>query len=370
MTGSDVFWLSQDLWKGTQFDYSIAQRDRQYGWAVLDDFKTFSSTIAVTSNKRYWTSEGNQYVSYESVGGTGTSGANVTKDNAAYTVPTGMPIFTPFGGNSPMGAPVGLTGTTLYAAGAVLPTPGQVTLGASSTNAEDGAILVLGDDVGTTAQMPFVPYLGSANQPGSVLVFECRVKLSSLVTNAQNSLFLGLMGGAAANTAVTPAFGASGIPLAYGSGSSTLFSTTPSLLGFGWQSTGTDKHMYTVHNVQGGTASVTDLMNMATQQIAGQYVFTPDGTTLTRNAYVKLGFRVDLYTGIFTPYLNGFPFNGNYLPNKAITGLNAVAPTPSDSTTANWPNTPMTLCAAVGQYANGTILTLEMDWWACAQTQG
>lgn len=362
MTGSDIFTLSQSLWGGIKPEMIFGMRDRQYGWGVRDDFTNLGLVTAISSGVAYYQSEGNFYRSYEERSGS-TSTQAITIDNTGYTVPSGLPITTPFGGNPPNTNTQNTAITALYSNPAVIPTPGQIKFNPSN-NAADRAFLSMGSMTSSTNVAPFFPYLAS-NQTPSVLAFECRVKLSSINTQLTN-LFIGLAASGAAQSTN---------PIA----SNTAFSTTPDLLGFGFLSGDTQYQLGLVYNVASGTvqdqavSANLNLCTMTTQKIAGQYVFSHDGSTLTDAAYVKLGFKVDTTqgSGMFTPYLNGIPFDGKLLPNKAITGFtNAGTPTIGGTGLGVWPANPMTLCAGLFQKDGTTAATMTMDWWACAQTQG
>lgn len=313
LPGSDIFGLSQDLWKTLLTDQIFAYRDRQAGWGIFDDFKSFGQTAAVASNLGRYASEGNVYRTYEFGA---TSAATIAAGSKNYTVPTGG-ILSPNGQN------------TQYGAGLVLPTPGAITL--TGTAYADSQVSIQAGPVSATANIvPFnVLPLSSTNTPQD-LVFEARFQISSIATTLAN-FFIGLAGSGAAVSAV---------PFA----SNTAFATSKSLLGFGFLS--------------GDTAAQLSLYYERNAGTVGSKVIT--GTTLAATTYIKAGFRWSGQAQTLTPYINGVAQDGvsgpNLILNKTVTGA------------APWPDDYMTLCAGLFQKDTSTALTATIDWWAVAQS--
>ena len=346
---NDLFGPSETLWGDVPLDYIFGFKDRNIGWGVRDDFTNYALDIAIASNVGYPTSEGNVYRTFESVGGSGTSGQNILPSTTGtYTVPTGMPIYSPQGWNNP-----GLNSmSALYAAGAVIPTPGQITF--TPTTTTDQGNIVLAPNSGTTNYGCFTPYPITSGVQGPVY-FECRIKLSALATGI-TTFFIGLAGTGGGITAV-PA-GASVF-------AASLSSATSSLLGFGCVKGDTASRIGLVYSkasgayTDGASASSTTLCTVgATPSYNGLQV-------VGNGQYFKLGFKYDPATGILMPFVNGIPQDG-------ISNLSGPKQSLTSTQTASatlWPADPMTFAA--GLYQTGsTMQTMTIDWYQIVQMAG
>lgn len=347
LPGSDILGLSQDLWKSITPDQILAFRDRQYGYGIFDDFKSFGQTAVLASPSGRYASEGNTYRSYEVVGGS--FAANITAAASYYTLPTGVNITTPNGSS------------TLVAAGATIPTPGGITLGANSSQQFDCAILQAGPVGVANNILPFSAIPGTAVQGASTalvnsgdLVFEARFALSTVksASTNYNDIFLGLCGSGAAQASTN-------LPLAISSASA--YGTTKSMLGFGMLTGGNPGQIDLVYQRVSGTIGV--MSNIVTIPTGtGTPTATPgsSGNQLLAGAFLKLGFRYSYSGQNLTPYVNGVAQDGVSGPNKIVKSSVVTAGTP-------WPNDFMTLCAAVVAELTPFTSALTLDWWACAQ---
>lgn len=350
--GADLFGLSQALWGQVPADLLQGYwGDRDIGWMRGDDFSNFAKQVALSSNVGYATSEGNTYRTWESNGGSGTSAQCIVPSNSPWTVPSAFNVYSPNGG------------AILYPGGSVIPTPGQIAFTPTATT--DQGQLVLAPDIDGTINVPtglFNPYPISSGVQGAVF-FECRLQLSSLTT-AFTSFFAGLVGAGAAVGATSNPVGAS------------AFSTTPSLLGFGCLKGDSSGQIGLVYSKAGGPVSdqaTNSALNLLTLgsisrtaapvvSVAGPGGIPASAAAVYEGAYLKLGFKYDPASGIFTPYINGVAQDGRVAPNKTLG---------SSVTTSStvWPADQMTFGA--GLYQTGaTYQKLTIDWWRAAQLAG
>ena len=329
----DIFGLSERLWGDYPIDYILGYKDRDYGWGVFDDFKTWTLSTALSSSLGFYTSEGNGYRTFEKAGGS--SAQNIVPNNAVYTIPSGYPIQLLCAGNTPS------PGQTIqYPVGTKLYTPGQLVLmGSGSAAQNDEASLQMGGDTATTNMLPFSVVPGVSGS----LIFECRLKISALAT-AETTFFVGLAGGGSAIT-TRPA-------------AASAFDVTTSLLGFGCKRADALNTLYCVHGRHGGTV-VQDSTALLT---LGAW---PNSTNpaIGPAVYFKLGFIYDGKYQTWTPYVNGIPQDGQL----SATDRRILKGTGTGLTgTATWPDDSLSLCAGIFQYGSA-IQTVTLDWWAAAQ---
>ena len=343
MPGSDVFGLSDTLWGDLPLDIILAQRDRNFGWGVFDDFSTYGSSGAMETSLGHFVSEGNQYRTFEYKGA---AAQMIIPDTTGYyTVPTGFPILSPLG-------------QTLQAAATIIPTPGQLTF--TPAAASDQGQIQMGGSTATLNSLPFTPYPKTSMVPMSVY-FECRIKLSALATGA-TTFFVGLAGVGAGITAVPCA--------------TTTISTVPGVLGFGCLS-GDDANV--IGLVYGKAGQAINHYKVSSQ--AGLKLLTLLGTTadvtkgylnIGNTCYFKLGFKYNGVAKTLTPYINGVPQDGISGPNKIVgSGLlsaNLGAAAGGTGSSTLWPAAPMTPTAGLWQTGSGPYQTLTLDWWGAVQS--
>lgn len=354
--GSDLFGLSQDLWRYVPTDL-LYTRDRDLGWIAGDDFSNFSTNAAPSSNKALYYSEGNTYNSYE-----GSSTQTVVPTDSNWTVPSGWDV------PSPNGQAILIPRST------VVPTPGQVTLTPTSGNPQ--AQLVASPNAAGTAAGIFTPYPIAAPDLQGDVIFETRLYISDLPTG-KASFFIGLAGTAVAGT---------GLPVGDGS-----YSTVPSLLGFGFLQGDAAGKIGLVYNKAGGaTVSQQSATNMAglnlmilgnatgisagtatpTVSVAGAGGVPSTIASTLIGAYFKLGFRFRASDSVLIPYINGIAQDGRVAPNKVVgagtLSANLGSAAPGTGSTTAWPADLMNF--ACGAYYHGaTVPTITIDWWRCAQ---
>lgn len=364
------FGYSSNLWNPVPLDMIFAMKDRNYGWGVRDDFTNYSENIALSTNVGYPNSEGNTYKTFEVKGGASAQCA-IPSTTLAWQVPASYPIY------SASGAAVQYLGSTY------VPTPGQLVFTPTSTNDQANMQLEPGYNAGTCIGL-FTPYLTAAGTSTTTLYaqggvfFECRLAISALTTGL-DSFFIGLCGAGA---------GATGKPAGATTFAGSNSSASHSMLGFGWLSgdpTGAVGLVWAKNSaavqwqyLQGNTTGTAwNAMNLFTFGTASTgYTIMVNGAPVVPfglGSFIKLGFSYFPATGIFTPYVNGIPFNGILGPNRQVTTAGVAGGLTTFGTTAYgnalWPADPMTFAA--GYFcASAATATVNLDWYAAAQLQG
>jgi hypothetical protein len=338
----DLFGLSENLWGNYPIDWIFGLKDQDYGWGVIDSFKTWGIATAQSSGLAYYQSEGNTYRAYEKAGSSAGT-RNIVPDNTRWTVPTGYPIQNAPAGNLPNGL-----SNILIPAASQLWTPGQLKFGSVSSADSDQASIQMGPDTATTNVCPFsvVPsYSGT-------LLFEARIKVHTTIGYVSGSsgttFFIGLAGPAAAVV---------GVPCA-----AQAFDTAVSKIGFGCVAGDTQNTLYTVYSrTTGAVREVsTALLTL------GAF---PNSTypTIGVDSYFKVGFRYEGTAQRMIPFVNGIAQDGNQGTNQIIGPATVGGSTSAYGTSSSsWPNDALALCKGICSYgAVGPYVTV--DWWAAAQ---
>jgi hypothetical protein len=335
--GADYASLSQALWGSSSFfgDQILVQRNRQFGWGMKDDFGNFGlATSAIASSLGYYTSEGNQYRSYEVKAGGSTTQAIIPVPTGSYTVPAGLPINTPNGS------------TILVPVATVLPTPGQLAF--SPTTSSDQAQLQMG---GSTAALNSLPFAAIPGTSGN-LIFEARFKILNGFAGSTSSWFIGLAG---VDSGITSS------PVG-----ATAYPTGTSLLGFGNLQTDTAGQIGWVYGKSGGTVQQQGAASMSALNLLTIGSTTLYGGQLTGAAgYLKMGFFFNSNSKTVTPFVNGQPLLNKVITSGVTGACGSTVPAGTGSTTA-WPALYMSPATGLfAQTTNTEVVTL--DWWACAQ---
>lgn len=282
----DSRYMSAGLWSGIDLDNLLRSTDRRRGFAMFDDFTNFAGILASTDGR--FTSEGNSYLSQQ------TSTCTITNVALSSAATTTSPIHL-----------------------------GAIALATNNTDGDTCGLHWGGHLVSPYGCFPFAVIPGISGD----LVFECRIKLPTLVVTGTTggSIYVGLAGAAG----VLPI--AADVPIT----NSDAWVTTLSVLGFTRllaATTGAFTASY-------GRAGVTPT---ATATVA----------TVVADTYIKMGFRYHSDTSTLSTWVNGV---------KTSVG---VANTITDA--SPWPNdymAPIIVTEAAGTTTQGAV----MDWWGCAQ---
>lgn len=276
--------LSPKLWKGFAPPIGGSFPATASGNPVIglfDDFLGFGKLTAAASNVERYASNGIVYQAY----------GDDTAVETYAAVPTTTPAVDENG-------------------------PGVIAMQAHTT---DNDISVIQAGAGT--MMPFHVIPTRMQE----LVFECRIKVSSIHTTAttgETNIFIGLAGtGAAANSGV-------------------------------WVD---DSASMASNNFLGFTrmGAMTSTMDFKYQRVSGTESQKDDVVTLVADTYVKLGFRYHASRKECSVWVDGSEVTAARV-TSTITGA-----TP-------WPSLYMTFLAA-NQFQATTAHVLYIDWWACAQ---
>ena len=277
--------LSPKLWKGFAppvagaFPYS-ASGNPVIG--LFDDFLGFGQTCPLSTSTTYFQSNGISYIGYN----------DTTVDPTDAAVPTTTPAVDENG-------------------------PGVIVVQADTTDNDLACIQAGGITAGGSTMCPFHVIPTRMQE----LVFECRIKVSSIAASSTN-LFIGLAGaGACANSGVFVDDDAS--------------MASNNFLGF--QRIG----------------SMSSTLDFKYQRVGGTESQKDDVVTLVADTYVNLGFRYHAARKQCSVWVDGAEVTAARV-SSTITGA-----TP-------WPSLYMNFLAAT-QYQATSSHALYIDWWACAQ---
>jgi hypothetical protein len=287
LPGSNTLGRTDALWANMPLDMMLGFNDLTHGVAMFDDFIGFGGTLS-TNTGQYFSGR-NRYVAYQT--------ASYLLTNVAFT-PT----------------PASVAPTSR----------GAIVLGgtAAINDNDECALQWGGHELTPYGSFPFSVIPGMSDD----LVFECRIKISSIAVDIGN-FFIGLVGAAG----VAPA--ATSVPIT----TSDALATTVSALGFGRLAAITDGAVALHYERASGTATSKAAV-----------------ATAVADTYIKLGFKWDGNAKTLTPWVDGVP-----VPSKMISA--------SVSGATPWPNDFMAPVMAVMQKDADTAQKLTVDWWGCAQ---